>query len=182
MGARFIDDDKVVTAAGALSWIDLSLHVIRALCGAEAAKIAADYTIVDLTPSTQTVYVPPGHVASSNKFILNAEHVVRQAGEQILTAERLAEILNVSKRTLSRRLIEGSWETPKNFIDRVRFDTARTLLETTTQSVKELAGTSGYTDEASFRRAFRRYSGMTPAAYRTWARERRRPPDAHGER
>ncbi len=174
-GARLVDDGRVVTAAGPLSWIDLSLHVIRALCGAEAAKTAADFTVVDTTPSTQTVYVPPGHLASSNKFMLEAEHTVRQAGDQPLTAQQLARLLNLSERTLHRRLKGESGETPKGFIDRVRFETARTLLETTAQSVKELAGSSGYADEGSFRRAFHRYSGMTPGAYRNWVRARRHP-------
>jgi transcriptional regulator GlxA family with amidase domain len=175
-GAPLIEDRHVVTAGGPLSWIDLSLYVIRALCGAEAAKAAADFTVLDTVPSRQTIYVPPGHLAASNPFLLEAEHVVRQAGEQSLTAKDLARALGTSERTLHRRLKLSSGETPKSFIDRVRFETARTLLEITEHSVKRLAASSGYADETSFRRAFQRYSGMTPGAYRTWARARRAQP------
>ena len=163
----------MVTAGGPLSWIDLSLHVIRALCGADAAKTAADFAVVDTVPSTQSIYVPAGHLAASNPFLLEAEHVVRQAGEEPLTARGLARALGTSERTLHRRLEQASGETPKRFIDRVRFETARTLLESSATSVKQLAATSGYADETSFRRAFQRYSGMTPGAYRTWVRARR---------
>lgn len=172
-GSSLIEDGRVVTAGGPLSWIDLSLHVIRALCGAAAAKTAADFTVVDTVPSTQTIYVPQGHLAASNPFLLEAEHIVRQAGDAPLTAQQLARALGASERTLHRRLKQASGETPKSFIDRVRFEAARMLLETTTQSVKQLAASSGYSDETSFRRAFHRYSGMTPGAYRTWARARR---------
>ncbi|HYA80852.1 MAG TPA: helix-turn-helix domain-containing protein [Methylocystis sp.] len=172
-GAALIDDSRVVTAGGPLSWIDLSLHVVRALCGGDAAKKAADFTVVDTTPSTQTVYVPPGHLSASNQFLLEAEHVVRQAGDSPLTARQLAHALRSSVRTLHRRFKESSGETPKSFIDRVRFENARTLLETTAHSVKELAQSSGYADETSFRRAFQRYSGMTPGAYRSLVRARR---------
>lgn len=172
-GAALIDDARVVTAGGPLSWIDLSLHVLRALCGAKAAKTAADFTVVDTTPSTQSIYIPPGHLAASNPFLLEAEHIVRQAGEESLTAQGLARALGTSERTLHRRLKLESGETPKNFIDRVRFESARLLLENTAHSVKQLAASSGYADETSFRRAFQRYSGMTPGAYRTWARARR---------
>ena len=171
-GASLIEDNRIVTAGGPLSWIDLSLRVIRSLCGDDAAKMAADFTVVDTTPSTQTVYIPPGHLAASNQFLLEAERAIRQAGDAPLTARQLAVALNSSERTLHRRLKEISGETPKSFIDRVRFEKARTLLETTGHSIKELAQTSGYSDQASFRRAFLRYSGMTPGAYRTWIKAR----------
>ena len=119
-GASLIEENRVVTAGGPLSWIDLSLAVIRSLCGGDAAKNAADFTVVDTTPSTQTVYVPPGHLAASNRFLLEAERMVRQAGDAPLTARQLAVALNSSERTLNRRLKETSGETPKGFIDRVR--------------------------------------------------------------
>lgn len=172
-GASLIEDGRVVTAGGPLSWIDLSLYVIRALLGPEAAKKAGDFTVVDAVPSTQAIYIPPGHLSASNPFLLEAEHIVRQAGDAQLTTIGLAHALGVSERTLHRRLKEASGETPKHFLDRVRFETARMLLETTQKSVKQLAAASGYMDETSFRRAFRRYSGMTPGAYRTWSAARR---------
>lgn len=172
-GATLMEDRRVVTAGGPLSWIDLSLLVLRELCGPEAAKKAADFTVVDTTPSTQTIYIPPGHLSASNPFVLEAEHIVRQAGDVPMTTTQLARALNVSERTLHRRLKDATGETPKHFLDRVRFEAARMLLETTQNSVKQLASASGYADETSFRRAFRRYAGMTPGAYRSWSLARR---------
>ncbi len=172
-GASMIEDGRIVTAGGPLSWIDLSLHVIRKLLGPQAAKTAADFTVVDTVPTAQTVYVPQGHLAASNPFLLEAERIVRDAGDTPLTANQLAQALGASERTLHRRLKQASGETPKGFIDRVRFETTRMLLETTAQSIKQLAAHSGYADETSFRRAFHRYAGMTPGAYRNWARARR---------
>jgi len=165
-GAPLIEDQRVVTSGGPLSWIDLCLHIIRLLCGDEAAKIAADFAVVDTAPSTRSAYVPLSHLSAANSFLLEAEHVVRVAGEEPVTAQDLARTLRTSGRTLNRRLKEATGETPKQFIDRLRFETARMLLETTNSSVKQLAVNSGYSDPASFRRAFLRYSGMTPAAYR----------------
>ncbi|MGE5387951.1 MAG: GlxA family transcriptional regulator [Hyphomicrobiales bacterium] len=172
-GAALIEDGRVVTAGGPMSWIDLSFNLLRNLCGAEAAKKAADFTVVDSVPSTQTIYIPPGYLVASNSFVLEAEQAVRQAGEGNLTSAQLAHAVGVSERTLHRRLKDSTGETPKHFIDRVRFEAARMLLETTKSSVKQLASASGYADETSFRRAFRRYAGMTPGAYRSWSQARR---------
>lgn len=171
-GAPLIEDQRIVTSGGPLSWIDLCLHVIRSLCGDDAAKTAADFAVVDTAPSTRSVYIPLSHLSAANPFLLEAEHFVRIAGEDPVTAQDLARALGTSGRTLNRRLKEATGETPKQFIDRVRFETARMLLETTNCSVKQLAASSGYSDTASFRRAFFRYSGMTPAAYRTQNRNR----------
>ncbi|MGJ0507452.1 MAG: GlxA family transcriptional regulator [Methylocystis sp.] len=172
-GAALIEDGRVVTAGGPMSWIDLSFNVIRNLCGAEAAKKAADFTVVDTVPTTQNVYIPPGYVTASNSFLLEAEHIVRQAGDGPITSAQLARAIGVSERTLHRRLKDSTGETPKHFIDRLRFETARMLLETTKNPVKQLASASGFADETSFRRAFRRYAGMTPGAYRSWSQARR---------
>ena len=171
-GAPLIEDGRVVTAGGPLSWIDLSLSVVRRLFGPEAAKVVADFTVVDTAPNSQAVYVPPGHLAAANPFLLEAEHIVREANATPMTAQQLAQALGASERTLHRRLKEATGESPKRFIDRVRFETTRMLLETTSQPVKQLATGAGYADENSFRRAFHRYAGMTPGAYRSWSRAR----------
>lgn len=167
-GASFMEDRRVVTGSGPFSWIDLALHVIRELCGAEASKKAADLTVVDTTRSTLADYVPTGQ-GDPNRFILEAKNFIRQAGEAPITTTQLARALKVSERTLYRRLKEATGEAPKHFVDRLRVEAARMLLETTHRSIKQLASAAGYADEASFRRAFRRYAGMTPSEYRSWS-------------
>ncbi len=174
-GAPLIEDRRVVTTAAPLSWVDLALHCIQSLCGETAARIAADATAFDGGSGQDAAYVPTGYLAGANPFLIEAERIVRQAGERALSATDLAHALSTSERTLHRRLKEASGESPKSFIDRVRVETARTLLETSEKSVKELAGDAGFTDEASFRRIFRRYAGVAPGAYRVLARARSHP-------
>ncbi|MGJ0509335.1 MAG: helix-turn-helix domain-containing protein [Methylocystis sp.] len=171
-GARLIDDRRVITAAGPLSWIDVGLHVIKTLCGPEAGRVAADFTLGEASPKgaqAATAYMPNVVSGSADAFLAEAERVVRQADANF-NAQDLARSLSTSERTLHRRLKQACGESPKTFIDRIRVETARTLLETSAKPVKELAASAGFIDEASFRRAFRRYAGMAPSAYRVWAR------------
>jgi PAS domain S-box-containing protein len=171
-GATLIEDRRVVTAGAPLAWIDLALHSIRALCGDAAARIAAEFTALDASSNEHSVYQPTGYLSGLNPFLVEAERIVRQAGDKHLSAQELARALSTSERTLHRRLKQACEESPKAFIDRVKVETARTLLETTGKSVKELASSAGFVDEASFRRAFRRYAGMAPGAYRVLSRAR----------
>lgn len=171
-GTAMVEDRRVVTAGGPLSWIDLALHVVRSLCGDAAARTAADFAVVDTTPSTQAVYIPTDYLNAANPLLIEAERIVRQSTDRLLTTRDLARQLVTSDRTLYRRLAEATGESPKQFIDRIRFEMTRTALETTARSVGEIAAAAGYTDEGSFRRAFRKLAGMTPGAYRRWTRER----------
>ncbi|GLI93582.1 GlxA family transcriptional regulator [Methylocystis echinoides] len=171
-GARLIDDRRVITAAGPLSWIDVGLHVLKTLCGPEAGRLAADFTLGEASPKgaqSAAAYLPNVMSGSADAFLAEAERVVRQAAPDF-NAQDLARALSTSERTLHRKLKQACGESPKTFIDRIRVETARTLLETSAKPVKELAASAGFIDEASFRRAFRRYAGMAPSAYRVWAR------------
>ncbi len=175
-GARLIEDRRVVTAAGPLSWIDVALHVVRALCGVDAARIAADFTLGETAPTRGAHRGAPTYNASvigegADAFVAEAEQMVRQF-DGAISAQQLARALSTSERTLHRKLKQASGESPKTFIDRIRVETARMLLETSVKPVKELAASAGFADEASFRRAFRRFAGMAPSAYRVWARAR----------
>ncbi|WP_438618823.1 helix-turn-helix domain-containing protein [Oryzifoliimicrobium ureilyticus] len=60
-------------------------------------------------------------------------------------------------------------ESPKEFMTRVRIETARVLLDTPGSSVKQVAQQCGYNDETAFRRAFIELTGKTPAEYRRWS-------------
>lgn len=82
--------------------------------------------------------------------------------------QRIAEHLQVSVRTLNRRLAEEG-SSYVEVLDRARFAISRMLLRETELSIRSIAGLVGYTDAASFNRAFRRWTACAPL---NWRRER----------
>ena len=82
------------------------------------------------------------------------------------SAEDIAEFLAMHRRTLSRRL-KGSGHGYRSMRNEVRFEIARHLLEDTEISLGEIAAALGYSEASAFTRAFRRWSGCTPSAWRT---------------
>ena len=171
-GATLIEDRRVLTAGGPLSWINLALAIVGKLCGPEAARRAADVAVVDTAPPTQSVYAPVGHLTGLDPFLAQAAHIVRASAQTRLTARDLAAKMSTSERTLHRKIHQLCGQSPKAFIDRIRFDAARTALETRAISLKQVAARVGFTDETSFRRSFQRHAGMAPGAYRAWAKAR----------
>ena len=92
-------------------------------------------------------------------------------------ADEVAALFSMHSRTLNRRL--GAFDTSfRQLVDEGRFAIARELLECTALDVSGIAGTLGYADASAFTRAFRRWSGTTPAAWRTHRTDDRGEPDA----
>ena len=164
--------DRIVCAAGPMSWVDLLLRLIELVEGKEVAKLCADYVVIDTAQRTQSIFMPVGYLLSQDPLLTKADLLVRRSGESPMTVRRLASALGLSERTLNRKFQELTHEPPQAFITRRRVEHARTLLETTTQPVKIIARAAGYDDESSFRKAFRKLTLMSPQAYRARRMER----------
>ena len=167
-GSALIQDGNIITSGGPLSWVDISLRMIRELAGPDAANRAADFAVVDSAPKSQDKYIPLGHLMSAQPFLIEAETKVRQNIHAPFSTVELASMLAVSERTLHRRLKQLCGEAPKSFMDRIRMDMAKTLLHTSDQPIGNIALNFGYSDEAAFRRLFRKQVGMSPSEYRRW--------------
>ena len=94
---------------------------------------------------------------------------VRELTEQYLgepqPMEAVAGALHMTPRTLRRRLA-ALGTTHQQILEELRRGTALDLLQDTDRSVEEIADSLGYTDPSNFGRAFRRWTGMSPRAWR----------------
>lgn len=161
-----IEDKRIVTAGGPLSWVNITLHIVKQLAGYEITKLMSDFAVVDTTPKSQELHVPPGFRLSNDPLLAQAEYAIRQAHYQNFSARDLANNLSISQRTLHRKIKKLTGETPKGFIDRTRVNHACTLLTTTNKPIKDIALQSGYSDDTVFRRVFRKIMKVTPSDYR----------------
>lgn len=170
-GRVLVEDDNVITTGGPLSWVDLVLYVVRECAGPEAARLTADMAVADSQPLSQQFYAPAGFRHSRHPLLIKAENLVRYQNPSI-TVEQLAAALNMTSRTLNRKMAELVHESPKTFITRVRIETATLMLEKPGSTIYQVASACGYSDETAFRRAFSTIMGMTPGNYKEWVRSR----------
>ena len=164
-GSALLQDRGIVSVGGPMSRIDMALHVIRSLSGPTVAKRAADFAVLGSPSTSQALYTPKRYIEGVDALLVNAEQVIR-AAPGACTATHLALKLAMSERSLHRRLKALTGEAPKAFITRTRLEMAKTLLDSPGASIKRVASQCGYEDEGSFRRAFGRFAGMNPSAYR----------------
>lgn len=79
--------------------------------------------------------------------------------------DEVARAFGMSRRTFARRLEENG-TTFRELLDAARFDAARGLLRSSGASLEDIANRLCYSDATAFARAFRRWSGESPAAWR----------------
>ena len=89
------------------------------------------------------------------------------------TADRVAALFSMHARTLNRRLnVFGIGF--QELVDEGRFEIARQMLEDSAMPVSQIAAMLDYADASAFTRAFRRWSGTTPARWRATPTQRPR--------
>ena len=98
----------------------------------------------------------PGQVRSVLRTALLTGHA---------RSDQVAALFSIHSRSLSRRL-KGFGTSFQELLDEGRFEIARQLLEDTRMEVSQIAMTLDYADASAFTRAFRRWSGTTPAQWR----------------
>lgn len=161
----YVDEGKVLTAAGASAAIDLTLHVIASDFG---ASVAADVA--------RTTLAPPHREGGQAQFIARRappsepvsmiQQWLLERLDQPLSLDQVASEFGVSVRTLTRRFKAESSLTLGDWLVAARVDRAKELLETTSLGVEDLARSSGFVTSASLRKHFRDRVGLSPLRYR----------------
>ncbi|MEL7227947.1 MAG: AraC family transcriptional regulator ligand-binding domain-containing protein, partial [Cyanobacteria bacterium J06576_12] len=91
--------------------------------------------------------------------------ITRNAESLEYSADALAQQMNMSMRSL-QRLAQEHGLTIRGLLDDTRQAKARQLLTNTTLKIGEISNQLGYSDERSFRRAFKRWTGQNPSKFR----------------
>ena len=106
------------------------------------------------------------NVDHGDAAILHCQNWLAQNYERADIVAELVRRSGLPKRTFDRRFRAATGYSPLAYIQALRIEEAKQLLETTSRPVDAIAREVGYEDMASFRRLFRRLAGMTPGEYR----------------
>jgi AraC-like DNA-binding protein len=85
------------------------------------------------------------------------------------TEQSIAAVLGIPSRTLRRQLV-AKGTSFRNLARETRYEIARQLLTDTGMAITDIAGVLEYADASAFTRAFRRWTNLSPAAWRAQAR------------
>jgi transcriptional regulator GlxA family with amidase domain len=166
--ALYVIDGQVCTSAGVTAGIDLALALVEQDLGRDiAARIAREMVLFLRRPGGQSQYSEAlaaqtqatGAIGDLVAWI--TDHPAADLG-----APSLARRAGMSERTFARAFTRETGSTPAAFVRKLRLETARRWLETTSWPVKRIAQRSGFGSEDSLARAMRTALNTTPAALR----------------
>jgi transcriptional regulator GlxA family with amidase domain len=161
-------DDRLVTSAGVTAGIDLCLALVGEDHGSEISLACAKgLVVVAQRQGGQSQFspllLPPSETVTPLAKV--QIHVMEHISEAF-PVERLAEIAGVSPRSIARMFVRELNITPHDFVEGIRIDQARNLLEATDLALKAVAFDCGFASPDQMRSAFQRKLGVTPLRYR----------------
>lgn len=160
-----VDGGNVITGGAMTAHTDLSLHILRRLFGAVLARQVASIMLVDGARSSQRPFMALSRDFTDPLVQQAADWLAANRGSETSTSQ-LAAMLNVSYRTLHRRFHSATGLPPLAYLQALRVEQAKELLESTRSSLEQIVEQVGYQDVSAFRRLFSRSTGLTPAQYR----------------
>ncbi|MEU6086604.1 GlxA family transcriptional regulator [Streptomyces sp. NPDC047085] len=164
----YVRDGEVSTSAGVTSGIDLALALVEEDLGRDVALTVARHLVVFLRrPGNQAQFSAQLAAQTARREPLReVQRWITEHPAGDLTVESLAARARLSPRHFARAFRDETGMTPGRYVDRVRLEHARRLLEDTSGGVEEVSRASGYGTPEAMRRAFVKALGTAPAEYR----------------
>jgi transcriptional regulator GlxA family with amidase domain len=160
-----IDDGQVITAGAMTAHAELTMAVLRRLKGPELAHGVGAIMLVGEGKTSQRPFMRvqrhfPDPLAQRAAGWL-ADHLA-----QPFCAQDLAAACHAGYRTVHRRFSAAAGMSPQEYVQALRVERAKELLEGGALSIEAIVAEVGYADLPSFRRLFARLVGLSPAQYR----------------
>ncbi|TDT42858.1 AraC family transcriptional regulator with amidase-like domain [Streptomyces sp. BK208] len=164
----YVRDGNVATSAGVTSGIDLALALVEEDLGRDVALTVARHLVVFLRrPGNQAQFSAQLAAQTARREPLRElQHWITEHPGADLSVESLAARASLSPRHFARAFQAETGMPPGRYVDRVRLEHARRLLEDTGDGVEEVSRASGYGTPETMRRAFVKTLGTSPAEYR----------------
>lgn len=162
-----VDEGSVITSGATTSFLDLMLYLIELYNGHEATVLVARALLIEMGRHRQLPYtLLSAQKMHNDRNVSRVQQFIESNLGRELTTETMARRADMSVRNFDRRFRNAVGQAPSIYLQRLRIEKAKRLLENTDDTIEEIMMNVGYKDERSFRRLFRNLTDLSPKAYR----------------
>lgn len=165
---KLITDDKgIYTNGGAYSFLNLMIYLIEKYYDRQTAIFCCKVFQIEIDRQTQSEFtIFSGQKKHDDEIIQQAQLYIENNLDEKITIEDLSAKFNIGRRNFDRRFIKATGNTPIEYAQRVKIESAKKAFETNRKTINEVMYEVGYADVKAFREVFKKYTGMSPLEYK----------------
>ncbi|MEE1944730.1 helix-turn-helix domain-containing protein [Pedobacter sp. KR3-3] len=161
------DEQGIYTNGGGYSFLNLLIYLVEKYYDRQTAIYCSKVFQIDIDRQAQSDFVIfTGQKHHGDEVIIKAQEYIEKNFSEKISMERLSEKFRVGRRSFDRRFIKATGNTPVEYLQRVKIESAKKELETSRKTINEVMYEVGYADVKAFREVFRKVTGMSPLAYK----------------
>jgi transcriptional regulator GlxA family with amidase domain len=162
------DENGIYTNGGAYSFLNLIIYLVEKYYDRQTAIFCAKVFQIEMDRASQSRFIIfQGQKQHDDEMVKKAQGYMESNIQDKISIEELSSRFPVSRRQFDRRFIKVTGNTPVEYMQRLKVESAKKSLEVTRKTITEVMYEVGYSDEKAFREVFRKITGITPLEYRT---------------
>jgi len=161
------DENGIYTSGGAYSFLNLVIYLIEKYYDRQTAIFCSKVFQIEMDRQSQSPFIIfKGQKSHEDEVIQKAQAYIESHWDEKISVEELSSKFAVGRRNFDRRFIKATGNTPVEYSQRVKIESAKKAFETTRKTINEVMYEVGYSDVKAFREVFRKITGMSPLEYR----------------
>jgi len=162
------DEHGIYTNGGAYSFLNLMIYLVEKYYDRQTAIYCSKIFQIEMDRQSQSAFIIfSGQKLHGDEVVKKAQAYIENNLDEKISIEHLSSRFAVGRRNFDRRFIKATGNTPIEYLQRVKIESAKKALETTRKTVNEVMYDVGYSDVKAFREVFRKITGMSPLEYRS---------------
>jgi transcriptional regulator GlxA family with amidase domain len=167
-GEIVTEDDAVMCSGASTACLHLALRLVERFGNVALAAAVTKNLLIDAGRTSQAPFktlTVQAHLKHSDAIVLRGQRWMEKYLAKPFQLSPLARHLRTSERTVIRRFKQATGRTPGRYMQEMKIEFAKRLLEAGQMSVDKICLRVGYEDVSSFRHLFRRETGVSPSQY-----------------
>ncbi len=161
------DENGIYTNGGAYSFLNLVIYLIEKYYDRQTAIFCSKVFQIEMDRNAQSTFaIFTGQKSHGDEMVQQAQSYIEQNLGEKIAVEHLSAQFAVGRRNFDRRFIKATGNTPLEYAQRVKVESAKKALESSRKTVNEVMYEVGYSDVKAFREVFRKITGISPLEYR----------------
>jgi transcriptional regulator GlxA family with amidase domain len=161
------DENGIYTNGGAYSFLNLVIYLVEKFYDRQTAIYCSKIFQIEMDRQSQSAFtIFTGQKLHGDEMVQKAQAYIESKVDERISVERLSSRFAVGRRNFDRRFIKATGNTPVEYSQRVKIESAKKAFETSRKTINEVMYEVGYSDVKAFREVFRKITGMSPLEYR----------------